>query len=76
MTDRDPGLASEEKQRQREAEAHRKPHGQFETDHLDGAEGTDLELEKTESREPVETSLRGVEDTAPKAADSPGQQRH
>jgi len=70
MSDREKQPLSEEAQRQAEAEAHRKPYGQYETVQLDGAEGTDNELEKTDIHEPVETSLRGVEDTAPEAGHS------
>ncbi len=55
--------AIDEKQRQREAEAHSRPYGQSETVPLEGAEGTPLVLEKTDSDEPVETSLRGEPDS-------------
>lgn len=72
MTQRTSESSDSEAQRQREAEAHRRPYGQTETVQIDGAEGTHAEIEKTKSREPVETSLRGTEDAAPEAHHTPG----
>jgi hypothetical protein len=75
MTQENREAIDNETQRQREAEAHRRPFGQTEKVEIDGAEGTHHHLEKTKDRETVETSLRGTEDSAPDAHHTPGKDR-